>query len=177
MSVAGQAQRIDDRGNLRPLVAQLFRYWHNLGGGRAPERALIDPADIKELLPFLMLVEISEPPFRVRYRLTGTRVDEQTGMNLTDHFLDEFAEGTGAAAVSALIEAYRLTVESAQPHHGVYEWPTRGGYLRQIGFGLFPLRVGGAIRQCLSIEDYSDISFDTPLSTWAAPVTDPGAEA
>jgi hypothetical protein len=159
-----------ERDALRPNIRRLLAYWQILGGGAAPDRASVEPAAIKDLLPYLMLVEFSEQPFRIRYRLTGTRVDEQTGLNLTGRYLDEFCHGEGRVAVEQLVEGYRRCAETGTPHHGVYEWPTRAGYLRRIGFGLFPLRVNGAVRQCLSIEDYSDLSPDTRLTNWVAPV-------
>ena len=159
-----------DRDTMRPLIRQLFAYWLQLGGGAAPERHLVDPAMIKDLLPYLMLVEFTDDPFRIRYRLTGTRVDQQTGLNLTNRYLDEFAQGEGGRQVRELIEAYRRCVATGQPHHGVYEWPNKAGFIRQIGFGLFPLRVDGVIRQGLSVEDYSDTNPDIPLTNWVAPV-------
>lgn len=155
---------------LRPNIARLYAYWEGLAGGATPERSAVDPAHIKELLPDLMLVEFSLDPFRVRYRLTGTRVDQQTGLNLTGRYLDEFNYGDGRAAVEGLVEGYRRCAETGMPHHGVYEWPTVSGYRRQIGFGLFPLLLDGVVRQCLSIEDYSDISPEMNLINWVAPV-------
>jgi hypothetical protein len=56
------------------------------------------------------------------------------------------------------------------PFHGLYKWKSRAGYMKRIGFGLFPLRVNGIVRQCLSIEDYTDITPETQLVTWSAPV-------
>ncbi|MBL8710324.1 MAG: PAS domain-containing protein [Rhodospirillaceae bacterium] len=155
---------------MRPNIRLLYDYWRSIGGGRAPERDRVDPASIKNLLPYLMLVEFTADPFRVRYRLTGTRVDEFTGINLTGRYLDEFCSGDGAVAVRHLEDAYRQCAASGQPYQGVYEWQTVSGYLRQIGFGLFPLSISGSIRQCLSIEDYTGITPDVRLSTWAAPV-------
>ena len=155
---------------LRPNIARLYAYWEGLANGATPERRVVDPADIKELLPDIMLVEFEQNPFRVRYRLTGTRVDQQTGLNLTGRYLDEFSYGDGRAAVEHLVEGYLRCVETGTPHHGVYEWPTVSGYRRQIGFGLFPLLVGGVVGQCLSIEDYSDISPEMNLINWVAPV-------
>lgn len=155
---------------LRPNIARLYTYWAGLADGVTPERSAVDPADLKVLLPDLMLVEFELDPFRVRYRLTGTRVDQQTGLNLTGRYLDEFSYGDGRMAVERLVEGYRGCVETGMPHHGIYEWLTVSGYLRQIGFGLFPLLVDGVVRQCLSIEDYSDISPEMNLINWVAPV-------
>jgi hypothetical protein len=157
-------------GGMRPNIARLFTFWQRIGGGATPERSAVDPADLKDLLPNLMLVEFTQAPFRVRYRLTGTFVDQQTGINLTGRYLDEFCHGDGRESVQQLIDAYRLCAETGRPHHGVYEWPTVHGYPRQIGFGLFPLLVGGRVAQALSIEDYTDITPDIRLTNWVAPV-------
>lgn len=37
-----------------------------------------------------MLVEFERDPFRVRYRVTGSGIDEATGYNLTGRYLDKF---------------------------------------------------------------------------------------
>lgn len=155
---------------LRPNIAWLYVYWKSLAHGATPERSAVDPAHIKELLPYLMLVEFTQDPFRIRYRLTGTHVDQQTGLNLTGRYLDEFGYGEGRKAVEHLVEGYRRCAETGQPHHGIYDWLTVAGYRRQIGFGLFPLLLNGAVRQCMSIEDYSDISPEMNLVNWVAPV-------
>jgi len=160
-----------DQTTMRPNVRQLFTYWQGLAGGVTPERHLVDPADIVPLLPYLMLVEFSHDPFRVRYRLTGTRVDELTGANLTGRYLDEFRYGDGEATILHLEDGYRECAATGIPYHGLYDWKSRTGYLKQIAFGLFPLKVDGVIRQCLSIEDYTGISPDTQMITWSAPVS------
>lgn len=159
-----------DQIDMRPNVRRLFAYWQSLAGGATPERHLVDPAAIPQLLPYLMIAEFSEDPFRVRYRLTGTLVDEQTGMNLTGRYLDEFRYGSGETAILHLEEGYRQCASTGMPYQGLYDWKSRAGYLKQIGFGLFPLRVGGVIRQCLAVEDYTGITPEAPLVTWSAPV-------
>jgi hypothetical protein len=159
-----------DQITMRPNVRQLFTYWQGLAGGVTPERHLVDPADIVPLLPYLMLVEFSHDPFRVRYRLTGTRVDELTGMNLTGRYLDEFRYGDGEVTILHLEDGYRECVATGIPYHGLYDWKSRAGYMKQIAFGLFPLKVDNVIRQCLSIEDYTGISPDTQMTTWSAPI-------
>lgn len=176
VSVAQQNRKADsmslaqDQIDMRPNMRQLFAYWQSLAGGVAPERHLVDPAAIKPLLPYLMIVEFSEAPFRIRYRLTGTRVDEQTGLNLTGRYLDEFRHGDGEGAIRHLEDGYRQCASTGMPFHGLYEWKSSSGYMKQIGFGLFPLKVSGAIRQCLSIEDYTGITPETQLVTWSAPL-------
>jgi hypothetical protein len=161
---------VQDQIDMRPNVRQLFTYWRSLAGGVAPERHLVDPAAIKSLLPYLIIVEFLDDPFRVRYRLTGTRVDELTGINLTGRYLDEFRYGDGKEAIEHLEDGYRQCASTGVPYQGLYDWRSSSGYVKQIGFGLFPLRVNGIVRQSLSVEDYTGISQDTQMATWSAPV-------
>ena len=72
----------------------LSKYWNRLANGEVPERSLFNIEELLPLLPFLLLVDLERDPFRVRFRLSGTRVDQMTGMNLAGHYLDEFATGS-----------------------------------------------------------------------------------
>src|SRR5215468_7759400 len=61
-------------------VAQLYEYWCGKRGARLmPARSDIDPGEIKPLLPYLLISELSDEPVRVRYRLAGARVVEAFG--------------------------------------------------------------------------------------------------
>lgn len=74
---------IDDSRLLGPLAApenvpmrQLFDYWSSRRtGGRLPSRRDIDPVDIPQLLPCLILVDVLPGrPVGFRFRLSGTRI-------------------------------------------------------------------------------------------------------
>jgi len=54
-------------------IGRLREYWESLNNGMPPERNLIDPESITELLPYMLLVDFESEPFRVRYRLTGNK--------------------------------------------------------------------------------------------------------
>jgi hypothetical protein len=136
-------------------IEALHRYWNSRAGGKAPQRSDIDPADIKPLLPFMYIARYEFEPFRVRYILTGTEADRWNGFNLTGRCIDEFLGNDIHGANRILLDAYAKAFETAQPVLGTYTWPTRAGYMLEVRFGLFPLRVGEQIRQCLAIEDYS----------------------
>lgn len=136
-------------------IAGLHKYWRGLNNGAAPQRADIDPAAIKKLLPFLYIVRYELDPFRVRYVLTGTEVDRWNGFNLTGRYLDEFMRVDPTGANHILFDCYQRAWETGRPVFGSYTWPTRAGYQLEVGFGMFPLRVGDGIGQCLAIEDYS----------------------
>ena len=149
---------MSSRDGSKGSIEALHRYWIARAGGEAPQRSDIDPADIKPLLPYLYIVRYERDPFRVRYILTGTEVDRWNGFNLTGRYIDEFLARDINGANRILLDAYTKAFETAAPVFGTYSWPTRAGYTLEVRFGMFPLRVGEQIEQCLAIEDYSGFS-------------------
>jgi len=147
-------------------ITQLANYWRSLDGGSAPERHQLDPAAIKPLLPFILLVEFEDAPFRVRYRLTGTKVDEMTGINITGRYLDEFAQGEFRAVIEGIQRGYASCRKTGEATIETYLWPNEGGLMRLVWMGLFPLRVNGEVRQCLAIEDYGALGPQPDPIDW-----------
>jgi hypothetical protein len=147
-------------------IHRLAEYWKSLAGGSAPDRSLLDPSAIRPLLPFILLTEFEDRPFRVRYRLTGTRVDEMTGMNITGRYLDEFAHGIYRDAVELIGRAYEVCRDTGAPVIDSYLWPDDDNLSRLVWMGLFPLRIGGEVRQCLEIEDYGALGSKTDPIDW-----------
>jgi hypothetical protein len=94
----------------------------------------------------------------VRYILTGTEADRWNGFNLTGRYVDEFLGTDVNGANRILLDAYSKAFATAAPVSGTYSWPTRSGYKLDVRFGMFPLRVGEHVQQCLAIEDYSGFS-------------------
>lgn len=75
-----------------PRLAQAYAYWRRKAAGRVmPSRADIDPIEIPQLLPDVMLVERLDD--RYRYRLIGTENQRAHGINATGRFLDEVLPG------------------------------------------------------------------------------------
>lgn len=96
--------------------AQILRavaYWRRKAGARPmPDRRDIDPAEIPDLLPFIVLWDVL-PGGGYRCRLAGTRICEIHGRELTGMTT---AELHGAA--NAAIEAeYDWTVRTRRPHY------------------------------------------------------------
>jgi len=152
-----------------PNIQRLHAYWLGLAGGAVPERPQIDPAAIKELLPYVCIVEFEMNPFRVLYRLTGTKVDEINGFSLVGTYLDQFVrtdESGGAAA--HLQEHYQRCCETGRPSFSAYLWPTRSGNYLEVKFAMFPLKVDGTIRQAIAIEDWE--YSDEPIASEAMPL-------
>lgn len=166
-----------------PKVARLHRYWLSLAREAAPVEAiglgdqcaaplsppppprhLLDPAAIVDILPYLLLSEFETAPFRVRYRLTGTRIDEASGGNLTGTYLDEIDGGASAAVFGPMMENYRRIWQTGEPVIDFYEWTTQNGRKMVICYGLFPLTVDGDIRQAIAIEEYDPSqTLDPPV--------------
>lgn len=139
-------------------IVTLSDYWHGLAGGETPERAQFKIEDVQPLLPYLMLCDFEFDPFRLRYRLSGTRVDQMTSMNLAGRYLDEFAGGAYAEAVREMLGFYEEASRTGRPR--IWNYPFAGDNPNQkvIWAGIFPLKVGGRIAQCVSIEDYGDFN-------------------
>jgi hypothetical protein len=64
-------------------LQQLYAYWDGKRAGRAmPRRSDIDPLEIKNLLPLILIVErVGLRAFR--YRLVGTSIVDASGVEIT----------------------------------------------------------------------------------------------
>ena len=81
-------------------VQRIYRYWDSKRRGRAmPARADIEAGEIKDLLPGLMIVEVTVDERRYVYRLVGTREvamrgRDPTGQSVVDKFFGQSQEHT-----------------------------------------------------------------------------------
>jgi hypothetical protein len=81
-----------EREEWHPKLQRLYEYWAAIrpGGRRLPGRQHLDPADIpRDLLPFIWMLDIQREPFRIRYRLIGTKIVAGMGRNPTGMWVDE----------------------------------------------------------------------------------------
>ena len=139
------------------MVRSVHRWWLEKSAGDIPDRADLDPADLKRLLPNLFIVDVEHAPFRIRYRLMGTRAIEATGMDLTGRYLDELVLPTDLG--EPWMEHYHRAYQTRRPVLGASEAPTTSGGRFTYAFGIFPLRKGGTtVEQFLAIEDYFDLT-------------------
>jgi len=143
--------------NRSPLVRALNAWWlaHRRDGG-LPDRGDVDPSALKALLPNLFIAEVEHAPFRIRYRLVGTKAVQVIGFDITGRYLDDML------AVNAEVpwmDYYRIAYESREPLLGSVLVPAISGGSFTYEFGLFPLTQGGTrVEQFVSIEDY--FAFD-----------------
>lgn len=142
-------------GDLHSLRIRAFdAIWRAKAGTRpCPARSDIDPAEIKPLLPYFVLVDIEYGPFRVRYRLCGSKVaayDEE----LTNRYLDEI-QYSPAGERDLIARSYQLACKTQQPVYcrGITHSPKTLLRLSYEG-GIWPLSSDGrVVDKCAAIED------------------------
>src|SRR3546814_20840003 len=75
---------------VEPELREIYHYWSGKRGGRCyPTRADIRPAEIKRLLPFVLLLDVLDDGRHFRIRLVGT--DAASGIAPTGTLLHEAA--------------------------------------------------------------------------------------
>ena len=86
-------------------------------GGRLPGRQHIDPAEITDLLPYLVLMDVipqadGEPRYRIR--LMGGEVAAIQGSDATGKFIEDVLTGSEGAEV---VRRYAEILRSGQPQY------------------------------------------------------------
>jgi hypothetical protein len=110
------------------------------GGRQVASRADIDPTEIREYLPYIVLVDIHDDPLRVYYRLVGTRIAEFYG-EFTGTWMHERPISDAYRQIAENI--YRRLVESKAPVYGITEMRTRSDAMVSYEWGYFPLSNDG----------------------------------
>ena len=87
-------------------VVSLYRYWSAKRKGRAmPSRRDIDPIEMKRWLGRLALIDVADEPDGLRWRLVGSELTIECGVDLTGKRIDEASYlGDTAVAYSALTD-------------------------------------------------------------------------
>ena len=67
-----------------PRLQRALNYWESKRGRRRmPARRDLDPLEIPELLPFVILTDVTHDPLDLRYRLIGTAVVDRCARDYT----------------------------------------------------------------------------------------------
>jgi hypothetical protein len=136
-----------------PAANLLAEYWERKRGvRRMPARADIDPVELKPILPIVILAQIEPQPFRVFYRLVGTRAVENGRFDYTGHYLDRlnFSSEHG----TDWPEIYRLIYRERRPVHGFGAVKLKDGSVHNYASAIFPLSSDGeTVDHCIAIED------------------------
>ncbi|MGH6914064.1 MAG: PAS domain-containing protein, partial [Geminicoccales bacterium] len=85
-----------------PALRRLYDYWNLLREGRPmPARRDVDPVEIPDLLPNIVLLDVvGGQPRRFRLRLMGTAITDRLGEN-TGRYLDDIGLGTAYGEIAA----------------------------------------------------------------------------
>jgi len=151
-------------------VRRLYDYWESRRAGReALSRADLDPADIKPILPYILLGEFLSSPFDVRYRLVGTAVVEAYGNDFMGRNLRSLNVTTG---LDQWLAHYARLASEKQPLYGRYRGVIGADLIRFVEYGVFPVSSrGDIVDQFIELEDWSEtwgISFASMAnSVWS----------
>lgn len=132
-------------------------YWRDKARGRRlPARADIDPAEIKPLLPDIVLLNVEWEPFRCSVRLRGTRA-EQFRPKGKSKYLDEVDTFTPGRREDYLAEMRFIATEQRPAF--ARDWMlTRQGQRRDIWAGIWPLSSDGTrVDMLVVIEDFAGL--------------------
>lgn len=151
------------------LVRSFHDWWTDHCGDDIPDRSALDPFALKGFLPYLLISDIESEPFRIRFRLVGTKVVEAAGLDFTGRYLDELVS---CDSDEPWMEDYRQSFDSRLPVLGASAIPIKFGPSHFYEFGIFPLRNGGSeVTQFVGLEDYFDFSrLDLASEPWLARV-------
>lgn len=111
--------------------------------GQLPGRKHIDPLELADLLPWVMLIDVipqtsGEPRYRIR--LVGTEVVSIQGSDGTGKFVDEVLTGSDGAAV---IRRYGEILRTRQPQYRRGNVATQGREHVPYERVVFPLASDG----------------------------------
>ena len=111
-----------DRALLTPIVMETFDYWTSKVRNRTlPARRDLDPCEIPNLLPWLILTDVFDDPLDFRYRLIGTQIVAQARRDLTGKRFSELDHaGPGSTVWTDRVKVVetRRPVFSTPPYCG-----------------------------------------------------------
>lgn len=124
-----------------PRIASFYRHWESkLQGRRMPSRADLDPVELKEWLPGIILVDVLRNPDRLIYRVVGSRSVELRQSDVTGKTVQEGFHGPTLAEV---MENYRLVVEEQVLVYDRDGTNSRSGLMRDSETLMLPLSSDG----------------------------------
>jgi hypothetical protein len=133
-----------------PQIRALHDYWKSKCNDVVPPpRSAIEPAEIRPLLPYLLLTELTAAPFRISYRLVGTALVRWHGEDFTgrDHAT------VRSLADSGIEDAYRQAADTRAPVFGRTALYAGDQSWIAFEYAVFPLSDNGStVNKCLAIE-------------------------
>ncbi len=151
-----------------PRIRELHDYWKSKCNDVVPPpRSAIEPAEIRKLLPYLLLAELGTAPFRISYRLVGTAVVRWHG----EDFTGREHGGVASLAESGVEDSYREVARIKAPVFGRTALYAGDQSWIAFEYAVFPLSDDGkTVNKCLAIECIgpSDASAAPSLGDGAA---------
>lgn len=96
------------------------------GPDRLPARMAIDPIALgPDLLPYVALIEAVDRGARFRFRLVGSQLAENAGLDLTGHYVDEVNPNQTYAAYIA--DLYSRTMRARRPVYSETRYRSASG--------------------------------------------------
>jgi hypothetical protein len=123
--ISGIDYEIDPQHLTHPVLSFLKTYWDGKRGARAmPTRADIKPADMKEHLGWIVLLDALPDFSDFRFRTIGTRVTQYFLADSTGKTLSEAFGQYGDTVVSGVLAVHRRAAEGkvAVRAHGGAGW-------------------------------------------------------
>jgi hypothetical protein len=120
---------------------RLFDYWSRLQrNGRPGPRTAFDPTEVPSLLSSLLLGDMEADPFRVYFRLVGTRVAAFSRLDFSGYYLDALDYKSRDSIEWS--ECYRRVYETGVGVVGINRvtWPDQAPM--EYEFALLPLARG-----------------------------------
>lgn len=169
-SLPAGAARFEDLAQAgMPSTRTLFSYWRETSRDGIPlQRNEIDPAALRDVLPFLLLGDIETEPFRVLFRLVGTGVADFSRQDFSGQYLDELVYSARDSISWA--DCYRYVHGERIGVIGVNELHFADGRVTSYEFAILPLARGeDPAGSFIAIEAYDD--FDRLSIPDLRPVT------
>jgi hypothetical protein len=140
-----------------PKIRALFAYWQSLRrDGRPGPRTGFDPTAVPKLLSSLLLGDIEAQPFRVFFRLVGTRVADFSRLDFSGYYLDAL-DYKGRDSIE-WHDCYRRVHETVIGVVGINRVTWEDDQPMQYEFAILPLeRDGDPAGSFVAIEDYDTI--------------------
>jgi hypothetical protein len=114
---------------INPILAFLLGYWQRKRGSRAmPSRANIRPSELREHLPWIVMVDVLPDRDEFRYRLIGTLVTQYFNTDATGRTIAEAWASQGEEGVQGVLSIMRYVVQHKFPTrvYGEADWNTIG---------------------------------------------------
>ena len=124
-----------------PMLLRAHTYWQTIRGAKTmPCRADLDPLDIPDLLPYVILLDVLMPDGRLKVRLVGTFVVAMYDGDYTGMYLDEVDFG---GIRSKVLADYAGAVRAAAPVFSDHGFRSLNGGLFDIERVILPISEDG----------------------------------